>query len=121
MSAEASVETVEDFRLPGPRLAGRQHAARARTRRPTAATTVDATSERALQRKLFDGGFAGICFPAEYGGLGLSLEHQRAFTQESLPYDMPSSLNVPTLGILAADAGRLRHRTSRSCATCPRS
>jgi alkylation response protein AidB-like acyl-CoA dehydrogenase len=58
--------------------------------------------ERALQRRLWDGGFAGICFPAEYGGLGLTPEHQRAFTEESLPYDMPFSLNVPTLGILAA-------------------
>ena len=35
--------------------------------------------ERALQRRLWDGGFAGICFPAEYGGLGLTPEHQRAF------------------------------------------
>ncbi len=58
--------------------------------------------ERQLQRRLWDGGFAGICFPAEYGGLGLSIEHQRAFTQESMPYDMPYALNVPTLGILAA-------------------
>ena len=58
--------------------------------------------ERELQRRLWDGGFAGICFPADYGGLGLTVEHQRAFTVESLPYDMPFSLNVPTLGILAA-------------------
>jgi alkylation response protein AidB-like acyl-CoA dehydrogenase len=58
--------------------------------------------ERALQRRLFEGGFAGICFPAEYGGLGLTPEHQRAFTEESLGYDMPFSFNVPTLGILAA-------------------
>jgi alkylation response protein AidB-like acyl-CoA dehydrogenase len=58
--------------------------------------------ERQLQRKLWDGGFAGICFPAEYGGLGLSIEHQRAFTEESMPYDMPFSFNVPTLSILAA-------------------
>lgn len=58
--------------------------------------------ERDLQRRLWDGGFAGICFPAEYGGLGLTVEHQRAFTAESVPYDMPFSLNVPTLGILAA-------------------
>jgi alkylation response protein AidB-like acyl-CoA dehydrogenase len=58
--------------------------------------------ERNLQRTLWDGGFAGICFPAEYGGLGLSPEHQRAFTEESLPYDMPYAFNVPTLGILAA-------------------
>jgi alkylation response protein AidB-like acyl-CoA dehydrogenase len=58
--------------------------------------------ERVLQRTLWDGGFAGICFPAEYGGLGLTVEHQRAFTEESGPYDMPFSMNVPTLGILAA-------------------
>lgn len=58
--------------------------------------------ERTLQRRLWDGGFAGICFPAAYGGLGLGVEHQRAFTEESLPYDMPFSLNVPTLSILAA-------------------
>ncbi len=58
--------------------------------------------ERSLQALLWEGGFAGICFPAEYGGLGLSTEHQRAFTAESAPYDMPFSLNVPTLGILAA-------------------
>lgn len=58
--------------------------------------------ERQLQRTLWEGGFAGICFPSEYGGLGLSVEHQRAFTDESLPYDMPYALNVPTFGILAA-------------------
>jgi alkylation response protein AidB-like acyl-CoA dehydrogenase len=58
--------------------------------------------ERALQRKLYDGGFAGICWPAEYGGLGLPFEYQRVFSEESLPYDMPFSLNVPTFGILAA-------------------
>jgi len=59
-------------------------------------------TERALQRRLWDGGYAGICFPTDYGGLGLTIEHQRAFTEEALPYDMPFSLNVPTLGILAA-------------------
>jgi alkylation response protein AidB-like acyl-CoA dehydrogenase len=60
------------------------------------------TVERGLQRQLWDGGFAGICFPKAYGGQGLSVEHQRAFTAESAPYDMPFSVNVPTLGILAA-------------------
>jgi len=60
------------------------------------------SKERALQSRLWGGGFAGICFPAEYGGLGLGTEYQQAFTSESAPYDMPFSLNVPTLGILAA-------------------
>lgn len=58
--------------------------------------------ERALQLRLWEAGFAGICFPAEYGGRGLDVAYQRAFTEESLPYDMPFSFNVPTLGILAA-------------------
>ncbi len=57
--------------------------------------------DRRLQRQLFEAGFAGLCFPSEYGGQGLSRAHQRAFTQESLPYQMPTLFNVPTLSILA--------------------
>jgi alkylation response protein AidB-like acyl-CoA dehydrogenase len=56
---------------------------------------------RELQRALFDGGFAGIVFPSEYGGLSLTPRHQRAFTEESAGYEMPLLFNVPTLGILA--------------------
>ncbi len=64
----------------------------------------DETGEwaKGLQRRLFEGGFAGICFPRRYGGQGLSRAHQRAFTVESLPYQMPTVLSVPTLSILAA-------------------
>ncbi len=58
--------------------------------------------ERDLQRRLWDGGFAGICFPAEYGGLGLPLDYQDAFSDESAPYDMPFTFNLPTFSILAA-------------------
>ena len=72
--------------------------------------------ERVLQRALWDGGFAGIRVPTEYGGLGLTEDHRRAFNEEANGYDLPFSFNVPTLGILAAtllDAGtheqRLRH------------
>lgn len=97
----SEVESVEEFR------------ARARTwlaaNLPPRPDTVPDRSddarrahERALQRQLFDGGFAGICYPAAYGGLGLTPAHQEAFTVESLPYDMPYSINVPTLGILGA-------------------
>jgi len=64
----------------------------------------DETGEwaKGLQRTLFEGGFAGLCFPRQYGGQGLSRAHQRAFTIESLPYQMPTVLNVPTFSILAA-------------------
>src|SRR3984957_10782140 len=56
---------------------------------------------RRLQRLLFEGRLAGICFPREYAGLGLTLPQQRPFTQESLPYRMPPLFNFPTLSILA--------------------
>src|SRR6201993_1501855 len=54
---------------------------------------------RELQRRLYDGGFAGICFPTEYGGLGLDIEYQKAFDAESACYEMPLILNVPTFTI----------------------
>ena len=57
---------------------------------------------RELQRKLWDGGFAGICFPKEYGGLGLPIEYQRAFNAVSREYELPIILNTPTFTICAA-------------------
>jgi alkylation response protein AidB-like acyl-CoA dehydrogenase len=56
---------------------------------------------RELQRLLWEGGFAGICYPREYGGLGLTLEHQRAFNEECAGYEMPLVLNTPTFSICA--------------------
>jgi alkylation response protein AidB-like acyl-CoA dehydrogenase len=57
---------------------------------------------RELQRRLYDGGFAGICFPTEYGGLGLDIEYQKAFDAESACYEMPLILNTPTFTICCA-------------------
>ena len=59
-------------------------------------------SMRGLQRKIYDGGFAGICFPKEYGGLGLTPAHQRAFNLECMGYKYPSVLQVPTFVPCAA-------------------
>ncbi len=56
---------------------------------------------RELQKKLHAGGFAGIVYPKEYGGQGLTPAHQQAFTEESMGYEMPLMLNVPTLSICA--------------------
>jgi len=39
-----------------------------------------------LQNLIFDDGFAGIAFPREYGGAGLTLQHQKAF------YDLVAEL-----------------------------
>src|SRR5262245_40677844 len=57
---------------------------------------------RELQKMLYAGGFAGICFPKEYGGLGLSVAHQHAFTEESHGYELPLMLNIPTFSICGA-------------------
>ncbi|OBI86088.1 acyl-CoA dehydrogenase family protein [Mycobacterium sp. 1245805.9] len=57
---------------------------------------------RELQKRLYEGGFAGICFPREYGGLGLDYEYQKAFDAESLGYEMPLILNTPTFTICCA-------------------
>jgi alkylation response protein AidB-like acyl-CoA dehydrogenase len=54
---------------------------------------------RELQRRLYDGGFAGICYPQEYGGQDLSIEYQRVFDQESAGYELPVLFSVPTLSI----------------------
>jgi len=57
---------------------------------------------RELQATLYAGGFAGICFPREYGGLGLTVEHQRAFNEEVAGYEVPVLLNIPTFSICCA-------------------
>ncbi|MEB3019485.1 acyl-CoA dehydrogenase family protein [[Mycobacterium] crassicus] len=57
---------------------------------------------RELQRRLYDGGFAGICFPREYGGLGLDIGYQKAFDVASDGFEMPLILNVPTFTICCA-------------------
>jgi alkylation response protein AidB-like acyl-CoA dehydrogenase len=56
---------------------------------------------RELQKLLYEGGFAGICFPREYGGLGLTAGYQEAFNQEAADYEMPLRLNIPTFSICA--------------------
>jgi alkylation response protein AidB-like acyl-CoA dehydrogenase len=51
---------------------------------------------RDLQRRLFDGGFAGICVPREYGGQGLTPAHQAAFNREIRGYDYPAEIQAST-------------------------
>jgi alkylation response protein AidB-like acyl-CoA dehydrogenase len=57
---------------------------------------------RELQKQLYQGGFAGICFPRECGGLGLDYAYQKAFDEEAVNYEMPLILNTPTFTICCA-------------------
>ncbi len=56
--------------------------------------------DRALQAKLAAGGFAGITLPEEFGGQGLSFQHQKVFYEEARNYDIPTGF-VVSLAMLA--------------------
>jgi alkylation response protein AidB-like acyl-CoA dehydrogenase len=70
------LEPVEDFRrrlrewLPDnmPRASARSRLTMARGTMTDEEELEDVAYNRQLQRKLYDGGFAGIIFPKEYGG-----------------------------------------------------
>jgi hypothetical protein len=59
----------------------------------------DPARHRLLQRRLFDGGYAGLTYPAAYGGQGLTAEYQEVFREETAGYELPTLCNV-SLGIL---------------------
>jgi alkylation response protein AidB-like acyl-CoA dehydrogenase len=52
------------------------------------------------QRKLYEGGWAGISWPKEYGGRGASLMEQVVFWQEMAQASAPPLANVLGLGII---------------------
>jgi alkylation response protein AidB-like acyl-CoA dehydrogenase len=62
-----------------------------------------AVVERAkrFQAALYDAGLAGITFPTEFGGAGLTADHQRVFNEEFAGFAMPSTLFMIGLGMCA--------------------
>jgi alkylation response protein AidB-like acyl-CoA dehydrogenase len=65
--------------------------------RPDEEELAGVAHDREVQRRLFDGGLAGICVPKEYGGQGLTPAHQRALNEEIAGYEYPSRLAAPTM------------------------
>jgi len=55
---------------------------------------------RRWQRKLYDGGWAGISWPKDYGGRGASLMQQVIFWQEMARAGAPPMANVLGLGLV---------------------
>jgi alkylation response protein AidB-like acyl-CoA dehydrogenase len=47
------------------------------------------TEQRALQRRLYDAGYAGITWPKAYGGQELPASFERAFLEEARAYSLP--------------------------------
>jgi alkylation response protein AidB-like acyl-CoA dehydrogenase len=65
-------------------------------------------AQKALQLKMYQAGYAGIAWPAEYGGQGLPPEYELAFLEEAADYQLPCypsytlyngtfNCNVPTM------------------------
>ena len=71
---------------------------------------------REWQRKLYDGGWAGISWPTEYGGKGADVVHQLIFNEECIGAGAPDILNLsvalglvgPTLMHCGTEAQRAR-------------
>ena len=70
---------------------------------------------RELQKTIFEAGFAGIRYPNEYGGQGLSREYQVAWHQATAGYQVPPAFTVthgiigPTLLDFGTDEQKSRH------------
>lgn len=58
-------------------------------------------ANRALQRRVFEAGYAGITWPQAFGGQGLSEAYEVAFTQEAADFALPDfgPLTNTTFGI----------------------
>ncbi|MCU1397991.1 MAG: putative acyl-CoA dehydrogenase [Acidimicrobiales bacterium] len=61
-------------------------------------------ADRALQKKVYEAGYVGITWPTEYGGQGLSGQHQQIWNEESRAYAVPAPGGIAsgvTMGIVA--------------------
>jgi len=59
----------------------------------------DLASARAFQARLHDAGFAGISWPAAYGGQGLTAADERAFDEEARDFELPTGYFTIGLGM----------------------
>ncbi|HUP86974.1 MAG TPA: acyl-CoA dehydrogenase family protein [Acidimicrobiales bacterium] len=82
------------------------NAKRRQVRKPASEDDDDEISEmqganleaaKAYQSALYDAGLAGITWPREVGGQGLSNEHQRVFNEEAADFETP--IGVYTIGL----------------------
>jgi alkylation response protein AidB-like acyl-CoA dehydrogenase len=63
------------------------------------ASAAGIAEQKAFQAKLYDAGFAGITWPKEYGGQGLTNAEQIAFSEETRDFALPTGAFVIGLGM----------------------
>jgi alkylation response protein AidB-like acyl-CoA dehydrogenase len=61
--------------------------------------TAGVAEQKAFQARLYDAGFAGITWPREYGGQGLTSAEQFAFSAEARDFTLPTSAFMIGLGM----------------------
>ena len=64
------------------------------------ASPEDLASLKAWQKKVYEGGWAGVSWPKEYGGRGASLVERMIFDQEMAAHKAPGLMNVLGLEIV---------------------
>ncbi len=69
----------------------------------------DLRNRRWWQEQLHEGGWAGITWPEEYGGRGLTVVHEAIFNEEASKREAPGPLNF--LGMILAGPTILAHGT----------
>ncbi len=93
MDSSAGTESVEQFRArAGAWLA--EHRGDAPRDYGAILPPELADEGRRWQRRLFEAGFAGVAWPSEYGGRGLSPEHASAWITECALAQVPPFLNM---------------------------
>jgi alkylation response protein AidB-like acyl-CoA dehydrogenase len=111
---------LEDFRRQarlwiGANLAPKPEASVRSAPRTETKTAEEIAEGRDRQRRLYEGGFAGITFPTQYGGRGLTHEHERVFKEESANYMTPDlgGAYAMTLGPIARSM--MAHASGAMC------
>ena len=69
-------------------------------RLPSAGTREGFEAHRAWERSLYDAGYAGMHWPAEYGGRGATVAMQAIFIEEYLLANGPERINVLGLNLM---------------------
>jgi alkylation response protein AidB-like acyl-CoA dehydrogenase len=93
-----SERSVTDFRNRA-RAWLEQNAPRRGGEEPGEQGRADIATQKAFQARLYDAGFAGITWPEQYGGQGLTNAEQIAFTQVARDFALPVGAFVIGLGM----------------------
>lgn len=80
-----------------------EHASAGHERVPEASESAPSEQQLAVAKRfqaaLYDAGLAGLTWPAEYGGQGLTAAEQQVFQEEAADYDLPTGVFLISMGM----------------------